>query len=404
MKDIYHSWQPLGRIVVVIVANLLLVAPLMGQTTDLQIMVSGPWDYVVDPHDTQRLVLIAPISTVHDAAELFPGDDATKFKGQRRLEPGIFKLDIGNRAYISKASSSNPYRLQETANIPVDVKTVIEPAIYRLSMSRYAVSLPKPDYYTTYVGSYGNGTSQSIISTQTIINSGGATDYTTWMVLHYAVTSVAPAKLTGTSDDGSVTHSDDIPFVSSSVGGTTLGISIVTMAKDNFSYWMCDSYSHDSFNQKKMLWGGLALHSLFPSVDLMGHQKPGDFHYNCAQILTQRFLNARDNYRSTLDEVQQIREYLENLAEGERNQALKNVATVRDALKALFNEDLPKDIEDDFTIVNKQLDTPPSGRNPRATSPRAEEALTQIAKAVYGFTAGGGDCHTAQFSINQVVP
>jgi hypothetical protein len=401
MRCSHDSWYRLARIATVIVSSMCVVAPLSGQT-DLQVMVSGPWDYVQDPHDAKRVVVIVPISNVHDAATLFSGDDATKFNGKRRLEPGIFKLDINNRVYSSKISSTNPYRLQETTNIAVDIKGVVEPTIYGPSIPRYAISLPKPDYYTTYSGAYGNGTSQSIVSNQPIINSGGATDYTTWMVLHYAVSGVAAAKLTGTSDDGSVTHNDDIQFVSST-GGSTLGISIVSMAKDNLGYWMCDSYSYDSFTHTKLLWGGLLLYALFPSVDSMGVQTRGDFHYNCSQVMTKGFLEARLKYRETLDEIQLIREYLESPTESRREQTLRDFSSVKDALNALFNEVLPEDIGRDFDVVNRQLDA--VGRNPgKATDSQAEQALTQIAKAVRPFTAGGGDCHEAQLSINRAIP
>src|SRR5437016_10805736 len=59
---------------------------------DLQIMVNGPWDYVIDPNpgksptpNDDRLVLVAPASMSHKAY-IFEGTNATK--------PGNVRLDV----------------------------------------------------------------------------------------------------------------------------------------------------------------------------------------------------------------------------------------------------------------------------------------------------------------------
>lgn len=401
MKDTFCSWRALTNAMILVAAGTLLAAPLAGQTTDLQVMVSGPWSYVEDPKDATRVVVIAPISDTHDSAELFSGDDASNFKGKRKLEPGVFRLNINNRVNIQQKSSANPYRLQETDRITVDVNNVVTRAIYTPSMGRFAISLPKPDFYSTYPG---KGTSQSIISKSVIVNATGATDYTTWMVLHYQVSSVTPAKFTGASDDGSVTHNDDIQFASSAPGGTTLGISIVTMAKDDSSYARCDSYSHDSFRYTKKLWGELPLYGLFPSLKSSGDQNRDDFHFDCTQLLTPAFLRARTESRITLDQIQEIRKYLENPDSRSREKASQDWSSVQKSVKDLFNERLPEDVKTDFSAVSQRFNNIDSGR----TTPRARhvgfEALAQIARQVDMFTAGGGDCHTAQFSINGVIP
>src|SRR5215469_550498 len=107
MKDSFCSWQALISVMILVVVATIFPTPLAGQTTDLQVMVSGPWSYVEDPKDTSRVVVIAPISNIHDTAELFSGDDATQFKGKRKLEPGVFRLEIYNRANLKQSSSAN---------------------------------------------------------------------------------------------------------------------------------------------------------------------------------------------------------------------------------------------------------------------------------------------------------
>jgi hypothetical protein len=394
MRDRSFFFKSLEMAVSAFALGAFFVAPLLGQT-DLQIMVNGPWNYVEDPKDSTRVIVIAPITTIHNSAEIFSGDDATQFSGKRVLESGIFYFNVSNRTFPSKTSTANPYPLTVA-----DHKVIVN-EVYNHTVARWAISLPKPDYYETYKSAKWSGTSLSIISPTPITTSGAQANYTTWMVLHYSVNNVAPATFTGSSDDGTVTHNDTIPFTNTS-GGTNLGVSIVTMAKDSNND-RCDGYSTDSFRNNKALWSiATPLYALFPTLDVSGNVT-GTFDYNCPQMPTQEYLQARMKAREIPKQVQQIREYLEDPERIKKEHPEKDaqdlLSLIQGILTVLFTDKLPTPISRDFKIVDQQIK--------KATDKRslleAEKALTRIDQTVWPFTAGGGDCHMAQINVNSVV-
>jgi hypothetical protein len=261
--------------------------------TEVQIMVNGSWDYVEDPNPNNdptaagrslnRIVLVAPQTASHNAFA-FSGNDATKFKdasgaviGNYQIpKPGVYYLDINN---LTQSYSHKPLpadlKPQVCSNIKPTWQSIptnkIRDIIYNhpnaTGMSRFAISLPTPDYYTTYGGQFGFSESKvdvNPISSQTPAN------YTTWMVLHYWVTSLpnaAPsATFTGIPDDGSIFSLVSYTFTSSS---GTPGISVVMAAVNGMNDYSCDSFSQESFDHATALWG-LTRYASFPAEQASG--------------------------------------------------------------------------------------------------------------------------------------
>jgi hypothetical protein len=270
-------------------------------------MVSGSWDYVEDPNPKNdpnssgqgldRIVLVAPQTPSHGAF-IFSGDNATKFPqkdvhGNFILPPlaktGIYYLDINNLVQNSgHAPTASDLQPLNYINVqPVKIKT-IETVLYKFNagMPRFAVSLPVPDYYSTYNGPWlkGNGFSESKVDTKPITPQTPDGYYTTWMVLHYWVNGVGgvvpSANLTAILDDQSSYSTTKYSFTSDAGSQAPIGISVVMGAVYGQNDISCDSFSQQSFDHATALWG-LTLYASFPAEDLNGIQYPGAYHYGC---------------------------------------------------------------------------------------------------------------------------
>jgi hypothetical protein len=288
-------WQTLGRVILLFVMATLWARPLAAQT-EIKIMINGPFDYMVDPRNPTRIVVMAAKSTYHTPVQIFSGDNAAAppTTGLQTLQLGVFSMDFTGHIPHTGPLPVTPIVYQ--VGNQIDVK-VIDDAVYKPTMPRYALSLPKPDYYTTFYGSFGTarwtGLSQSIISASQITSTAvvpdaRAEDYTTWMVLHYSV-SAAPssATLTGKRDDGTPFPQQSIKFSSFSAQTPIKAISIVQMGlPDLGNDPKCDTYSHDSFKHSNDLWH-LGLYALFPQLDGQGansNQVHDVFNYDCTYV------------------------------------------------------------------------------------------------------------------------
>jgi len=281
----------------------------VGQS-EVQIMVSGSWDYVEDPRPDKdpnqigqtldRIVLVSP-QTVSHAAFVFSGDNAAKFAPASPGQPpsmtplpgpGMYYLDISN---LTQGSGHKPQpgdvmplnysNLQPTPQ-PIRIST-INKVLYKQNgggMPRYAVSLPTPDYYTTYSGNWGEGVSESKVDVAPI-TSQLPSHYTTWMVLHYWVsTTPASASLTAVLDNGQLPNMPPYPFTidanPSAPKAVVPAISVVMAAVYGQNNTVCDSFSQDSFDHATQLWG-LTRYAKFPGENPSGVQQPGVYASRC---------------------------------------------------------------------------------------------------------------------------
>lgn len=252
------------------------VRPCLAQTTtDVEVEIAGPWSYVVDPSDVQRIVVIAPHSG--HSADVFSGQDVSQYEtpGDHPLELGLHRLEFTPApcgAHQSSSAKLLPLTVQDS-----DVKSAIA-----AKGSRYAISLPKPCYYESYVEA------RSIISRTTIVPPTSEARYTTWMILHYKVSGSAPspATLVERPDVGSQSSSS-VDFLSNA-NSTEKAISIVIYL-DERPKRICDQQSADVFDQTQDLLKLQHLNRLFPELDFnMQHpQQTARYNSTCSQTLAE---------------------------------------------------------------------------------------------------------------------
>jgi hypothetical protein len=256
---------------------------------DFTIMVNGSWTFVPDPTPTNdpnkdgdkvaRVVLVAPAFNADHVVFIYQGVDAAHpTMGTPNIQPALYYLDfdLGIRTFRGRRGTGeqlpNPYSPQQTVSGDA-IKTII----YHRS-DVYAISLPTPDYYTTY-DDHGFGVAESKISDQTPITiSNPHSDYTNWMVLHYQV-----AKPVVAMTQSMIITNNGVPGqpVPGSAPAEQSSISIVMMPPNPTSRYSCDFLSRESFGQTEKLWN-LALHARFPvEADSLGTQERGTYDYTC---------------------------------------------------------------------------------------------------------------------------
>jgi hypothetical protein len=292
MSETYVLSELLARTALTL--SLVTLFPAFSCAQDFQIMVHGPWDYVLDPnpgYDTnsptpgeERVILIAP-SGGHNAY-IFPGPDARKVSN--KINPNangnlaLYYVDFNSSQQNAPISEPN----EEPAQLYFPTQTVsdatINSVLYSPSTTRYAISLPMPDYINTYTGSYGTGFAQSKIRIGRITNKTPAADYTYWMVLHYSVSSIpATMQLSRLVQQGVAIVLENPINVTTADGRT--GISIAVMPPDPMSDLVCDPLSGLSFANSVKMWG-LDEHVRFPEqYDQKGTQQPGYYDYSCPE-------------------------------------------------------------------------------------------------------------------------
>lgn len=407
----------------------ILLTPTTAQ--EVQIMVAGPWDYVEDPSDSNRVVLIAPSADHHRDSQIFSGADADHYLSHPRasVPAGVYRIEVCDAAHVicyvpPKQQTCNhcyPYRLQETAMQTISLQYIKD--FLKAKNKRHAISLPKPDEYKTFCAKSDvpdpqhpedcNGLSQQIISTQKIVDPGvvpdpSATDYTTLMVLRYRGWADATAFLSGASDDNSAIYNTfPIKFDSTT---TTPAISIAQGPVDDHNGRACDNYSAESFHHSRMNWN-LNLYALFPRLKgIHGQdQDRGHFDYYCDQQLTDRyaaFLAARDRYTKTLDDLRLVTNYFNGTDKGiEKEDVVKSLNNAEESMVALFNEptDLhePDSLKGDFKSLRTVLEDKARGRTLSAAD---SGKLADIFFQLDNLMAGATDCRKAQISINKVIP
>jgi hypothetical protein len=418
MTYLWRSTQLLGKTIFLIFLASLFSKPARSQTFDFQIMVNGPWDYVVDPQQTKhpntgrRIVLVAPASATamgHNVY-VFMGDNAANFRKQPIIVPGLYFFDIdpATRTFAGHLLPTDTPPATYSAPQWVD-DTTISNVLYK-TMNRYAISLPAPDYYSEYKGAYGDGNSQAIVDINhiTAMSNTLPHDYTTWMILHYQMKSNGVANLSD-SDTGASPPVHNFPYTDQSHAiSITMGVPGMSSETD------CDSLSSDSFTQSKILWN-FSAYARFPSeVDgLSGTQNKGDFHYNCNEAGMQNiadaqiaFERAQKGLSDTVGRIQSLKTYIESLMRREAKPANKSASDAVNDLDSLtqalgdlsfgkLNDEITLKLNCVSNVVHSQL---PSSCS---SATKYLDDLTVISK---NKAAGGTDCHKGQTNINSSIP
>jgi hypothetical protein len=415
---------------------------LTAQIYDLQIMVNGPWSYVADPNpelsltpDADRIVLVAPAGMSH-VAYVFSGTHATQ--GSPNLPSGNLFNPSGasDLAYYyldfaaTRITNTSAPPLEEPVNLfpasvpPHAVKLILCNFLVCVpNTSRYAISLPRPDYVTTYTGTYGTGFSESKIDPISVKPATPRVSYTTWMVLHYAVTSFPPSiTRTRLVKQGTVPVPDGSFQVAADVTETTRsGISILLTAFVVGDDRTCDRLSEASFAAITQMWH-LTEYSRFPvQTDFNGTQSPGFYDYldcpepsaaSLADImkLAQAAAQANDTTLKAIGSLKGALKQLqaERLPTSQKNRkASGNVVEEADSLWqklsaaiALAHKPLgvPKEIQQASActqtfIKNQELKGCPQGQE-------LIEKYFDDKGGVFMTTVGSIDCHGAAISIN----
>jgi hypothetical protein len=379
----------------------------IGQT-EVQIIVNGPWDFVEDPgdKDKKRVVVIAPVAMEsHMTAQIFAGNNPVFFPGKPSLLPGLYRIEIPGLQ-----NSGNPPKLpkeEQPAAFPVlvsDIDGVIKPAIQKPDGKRFAFSLPKPLYYSTYKSDRNlYAKRQSKLSTKDKLKTSSLPgDYTVVMVLHYVVKQpVAPALLTGTSDDQSVTWNGSVKFLNAPTIGSPAAIVIAMAAKDDKGGHLCDAYSMDSLKQSRALFN-LTLFGHFPQVSMNG-QIRGKFNAEC---LDDQFVETQNKRREGLTEslqsVQLFRDFVRNPSAQSARDARENLKKIRKNMPLIFEERMPKFIDTELDIAGKLIDRL-IVKPVKDADALAQKVLIRTDGVISATAAGSSDCNKAQLNINGVI-
>ncbi|MGA7218202.1 MAG: hypothetical protein WBX38_07810 [Candidatus Sulfotelmatobacter sp.] len=329
---------------VVFVAAFTVVPARADGPQDLEIMVNGPWSFVVyaDPSlygGDDRLYLVAPADVTHFASIWF---DPNASMGNwmtllQKHDPTLRLICPGGptteRDQSDCKDSNSKQYLYLVDFDPTKPNAVVAPgeeveapyaekirittnAIGALlsapGSSRYAISLPMPDNIHTYSGDFGPGVTEVRLETgkNPTLGTPIAT-YATWTVLHYDRQNANQVNVT-TKKSGDATPLNFPPRAVADRAGSTqpitrYGISISLMEAplckssmpNNLEYYprdcqtdtaflpvpgddqQCDSLSGLSFAQSATFWG-LPEHLLFPSEqDKRGTQSPWNYDFAC---------------------------------------------------------------------------------------------------------------------------
>jgi hypothetical protein len=403
--------QNVYRIVLLFLMNfvigLTLTTPLAAQT-DIKIIVNGPWSYVADPADNQRVIIISPKTSHHLDVQIGPKPSANK----NYLTPGLYRIEIANSFTCdSTTSAAFPYQLTNIGD------SAIANAIASTG-KRYAFSIPKPCYYSEKEFTFSN------ISASPIVSSGSTTKgdhYSRLMELHYTVKPAADSTLTGQSDNGTV-YNDSIGF-----RGNAIWVSMQTDTFGGDTDLDCDSTSAISFLNSLSLFGAKR-YVWFPWLDTYGNQAGNQGYYldDCQMDNNQR--DIQNNMRlasSALDDIENIEQYFRHPDESLRKkteEALSRLTTMVKALQGATSlPRLPgilarptiKDVTSEINFVTakllkneKSIRTTDSHKiaplNSQLSRPKV--LLSKTYDYFLLSAAGSADCHGAQISVNGIVP
>ncbi len=438
MSNLRLSLRNSGTSLVLLTAALVFASPTAAQCQQMhefQIMVNGPWDYVLDPEPERdggspgedRIVLVAPAmmdankDMIH-VAHIFWGTDATKPPDDappvNPSTPGnlaLYYLDFVRELTNIEGNSDTEeppklYHPRQAVSI-----ARIKHILYGSSAMRYAISLPMPDYVSTYTGEYGSGFAESKINTGSVTNGMVPQNYTIWMVFHYTVATTPPA-VSVRMDDGSgssLQKRSDIP-TPNPAASNSYGISITLMESTTRDNDRCDTVSGKSFSDSMQMWH-LPEHARFPvarDVDGDG-QYPGYYDYEkCFEShglnvdqMSRRIKEIRKNNDKMFEAIKKLRS---ELVQAEKTVAVADFKEVEDLLLASPGPGQSARVRHDLTCVKALINH--EERQQGCPAKFTPEVVNQY----FGtgdrdgrmglLTVGRSDCHKAQISINGVLP
>jgi hypothetical protein len=452
-----------------------------AQTQDFEIMVNGPWQFVValDSAGKERLFVVAPYDDTH-VAYLWSGSNASmrywmdsmgnpvgkldlrqnETDSTGKYQQNIYALDFSNYSPLTPPFPRRSPELvyQTTTRISQStIQKVLFPAATDTSISRYAISLPVPDYVRTYSGRFGHGTAEAEIPTA-IDGSAAPAAQTTWAVLHYGLTTATASSsvsLAGGENAGQISFG--APDIYGHYGvslalieAPLCKISTTTSPKyygtDCMKYselvsppaWTddmsCDSLSGLSFALSAKLWG-LNEYALFPSEkNQAGDQDFGNYDYECGPYGGKNVSAAR---------VQQTQVAEHNFAVAQLDTALSELETLPDSssqrsssksvrrpnekqiegtsvqtdftqiftdLNLLFPSGVPTEAQNAYYCACEQAPLSADAKGSLCTKFRPSECtgtLQSNLKAIYDSMApsdkGSSDCHAPQISISRAI-
>jgi hypothetical protein len=399
------DFRSIGRLASVLI--IVLTARLTGFAQNPQVLVTvdGPWSYAEDPRDSNRLIIIAPHPDHHLDPHIHPKPDSA----DPSLPMGQYKLDLASRA--GSCDATKPQGSEVPANLfPLRKFTTIDPStvkdVIEKAGSRYAISLPKPCYYST------EDTAYSIISPTPIpalTVDGEGTAYTTKMVLHYFVTAVAPATLTLTPD-GRATSTSPVQFKNNRIE-----IEIrADMLPGNDD---CDTMSADAFSKEIQLFTSTQkFYMWFPDMDENGYQvgNKGDSYSDGCQNEMLFAATVSDTDRKLAAkiraEIKDVEAYFkrQNPSESERRATRHKLQNIQKSINAFPANKSRKDPFNKRALIdaNQELDNAMKQFEIKKT--QNEKAFNvQFSKTLqydFFFTTGSADCHGAQTGIDGVIP
>jgi hypothetical protein len=244
-----------------------LVSTASHAQTNIEIEVVGPWSYVQDPGDTNRVILVAP-QLGHTMA-VFKGDDGFNYSNATEPSIGSHRLDFSTLP-CSATSPSKKYLYPLTGVTPSTVTAALQ------STSAYSLSLPKPCAYESKM------TSQfRYNATQPVTQADPEGSFTTWMILHYSVTDqTVPADL-----DKGTGSASTIQFGTNS-GSTKNAISVTLYVSPSIGPdTRCDSHSAAIFDAVLQMWNAPHVYRVFPKLKPLAtsNQQLSSYDYTCDQ-------------------------------------------------------------------------------------------------------------------------
>jgi hypothetical protein len=387
-KEIKHMQNTFPRqrsikLVVIFAAFLIVVQRLPAQNIEVQIMVDGPWSYVADPDHAGKIVIIAPNSSHHGPVTIFPGEFADQFSKQSypTVAPiGNYDIDFQTTC-SAPAPPPNTFKI---SGVPTpDVKTLIAgPG------NRFSISLPAPCSYSSA------RRSRAKIDTKLPIGTG-ETDYTTWMVLHYKVSNIPRALVTGSSDDLTVAYKSKPVGFKNINSANPAAISIVLGSDEPYDTDPeCDSTSNVSVRDAGALFKKV-LHAHYPTIS---NGKQTDIYSpNCvdASIMLEKHLSVQ-----LLHELDVVEAYFTSPNTTHLADAEGALTKLKETLNSLGKppDNVIRELDSIRLHEKSNSASLPGNVKTSATLPKAPQTKMYVQM----LTAGAGDCRGAQFDVTTV--
>jgi hypothetical protein len=366
---------------------------------NVEIEIAGPWDYVVDPGHTDRIVVIAPASNNHVMRILSGGNPNASGSA---IEPGYYTLDFDQTFDSTKCPPPAPLNGSKPYPLVVDTSTSATTIGNALGAKgqRYAISIPKPCNFESY------SDVRAIISTNPITNPTSEGAYTIWMALLYTVpNSTQSVLLNGVPDTSTAPPYVNLPitFATGVVPSTASAISAV-MYFDGFvkEDYICDSYSAAYFDLDEQFWKLKNPHyRLYPELDTNENQT---HHYLYDQTqCPQKFLanpmgKMSQSSHTLLDSTARVRSYVRESKPKEAQEALEQVRA--DAAQ-LWQGQVPQNVADDLKNASETIDR--LIKNPESYQKIDASRFLRLTDLAFLLVPGRADCRKAQISINGAV-